>query len=359
MTYTTPLEAQHLRAGARMTDFAGWMMPLVYPQGTIFEHNAVRDRVGLFDVTHLGKIVVSGPGSEAALDGLLSGKIARLRNLRAAYNLVLTSGGGVVDDIFVYRTGDEDFLVVPNASNMDAVLALIREACGPGVNVEDARERWAILAVSGPRARELLSPQIPGLEAMRMHDLAHLKFDGFNVMVARTGYTGEVTYELFPEFSDAPAVWDGLVELGAALNICPAGLGARDTLRLEMGYPLHGHELSTQINPLEAGLGWAIDWDKDFVGRQALETLKGRGVRRTLVGLLGTQGRIPRMGMPVLSQEQVVGEVTSGNFSPTLGAPVALAFVPPGLAEPGTPLTVDVRAKPLAVTVTKPPFIRR
>lgn len=359
MTYRTPLEKEHLRAGARLTDFAGWMMPLVYEQGTIAEHKAVRTGIGLFDVTHLGKIVVEGPGAEEALDSLLPGKIAKLRNNRAAYNLVLTPEGGVVDDIFVYRTGDTGFLVVPNASNMDAVLSFIRKGCGSDVTVEDARERWAIIAVTGPRARETLMAHVEGLEAMKMHDFARLQLGGFDVLVARTGYTGEVTYEFLPTYADAPAVWTLLLELGASAGIAPAGLGARDTLRLEMGYPLHGHELSTQINPLEAGLGWVIDWDKEFFGKPALEAIKANGVGRKLVGLLGTEGRIPRMGMPVLSEGSPVGEVTSGNFSPTVGAPISLAFVPPELSALGTALEIDVRGKPLPVTVVKPPFIRR
>lgn len=359
MTYKTPLEAEHLRAGAKLTDFAGWMMPLVYGAGTIAEHKAVRGGLGLFDVTHLGKIVVEGPGAEEALDGLLPGKIAKLRNNRAAYNLVLTPDGGVVDDIFVYRTGDTSFLVVPNASNMDAVLSFIQNGCGSDVTVEDARERWAIIAVTGPKARETLIPHIEGLEAMKMHDFARLNLGGFDVMVARTGYTGEVTYEFLPTYADAPAVWNLLLKLGTSAGVAPAGLGARDTLRLEMGYPLHGHELSTRINPLEAGLGWVIDWDKEFFGKPALDVIKAEGVSRKLVGLLGTEGRIPRMGMPVLSGGSPVGEVTSGNFSPTVGAPIALAFVSPELAAVGTALEIDVRGKQLPVTVVKPPFIRQ
>lgn len=358
MSYATPLQAEHLRAGAKLVDFAGWMMPLVYREGTIAEHKAVRSGVGLFDVTHLGKIVVEGPGAATALDALLPGKITKLRTMRAAYNLVLTPAGGVVDDIFVYRTGEESFLIVPNASNMDAVLKFIQQGCGPDVTVEDARERWAIIAVTGPKAREVLTPHIEGLEAMKMHDFALLKLGGFDVKVARTGYTGEVTYEFLPAYPDSPAVWNLLSELGAASGIAPAGLGARDTLRLEMGYPLHGHELSTEINPLEAGLGWVVDWDKEFFGKQALEKVKAEGVTRKLVGLQGTEGRIPRMGMPVLSGGSPVGSVTSGNFSPTLGLPIALAFVSPEVSEVGTEMAIDVRGKHLPVTVIKPPFIR-
>ena len=357
MTYTSPLQDQHLALGAKLTDFGGWMMPLVYRDGTIAEHKAVRSAVGVFDVTHLGKISVRGPGAEAALDRALPGRIAKLRPGRAAYNLVLNESGGVVDDIFVYRTPD-DFLVVPNASNMDAVLSFVESHAGPGVEVRDDRLRWAILAVTGPRARELVLPLIPGAEELKMHDFARLQLDGNDVMVARTGYTGEVTYELLPAWDETPAVWERLLEAGKGLGLAPAGLGARDTLRLEMGYPLHGHELSVEINPIEAGLGWVVDWDKDFFGKDALLEIRERGPSRKLVGLRGSEGRIPRTGHAVLAGSEPVGEVTSGNFSPTLGAPIALAFVATEHSEPGTSLVIDVRGKQLPVTVVTPPFIK-
>lgn len=357
MTYTSPLNDDHLKLGAKLTDFGGWMMPLVYRDGTIAEHKAVRSALGLFDVTHLGKITVEGPGAEAALDAALPGKIAKLKPGRAGYNLVLTEEGGVVDDIFVYRKSD-GFLVVPNASNMDAVLSFLQKASGPDVVVTDARLRWAILAVTGPRAREFIVPRMQGSEELKMHDFANLQLNGIDVMVARTGYTGEVTYELLPEWDDAPAVWSYLLEAAEPYGAAPAGLGARDTLRLEMGYPLHGHELSTEINPVEAGLGWVIDWDKQFFGKDALLKVKEQGPTRKLVGLLGSEGRIPRMGHPVLSGPEPVGEVTSGNFSPTLGVPIALAFVGPEHAAPGTGLSIDIRGKQLPVTVVTPPFIK-
>lgn len=357
MTYNSPLKDEHLKLGAKLTDFGGWLMPLVYKDGTIAEHKAVRSSIGLFDVTHLGKITVEGPGAEEALDAALPGKIAKLRPGRAGYNLVLNEQGGVVDDIFVYHRSD-GFLVVPNASNMDAVLTYLQNADGSEVVVTDARLRWAIVAVTGPRAREFLVPRMPGSEELKMHDFANLHLNGIDVMVARTGYTGEVTYELLPEWDDAPAVWTYLLEAAEPFGVAPAGLGARDTLRLEMGYPLHGHELSPEINPLEAGLGWVIDWDKQFFGKDALLKIKEQGTPRKLVGLLGSEGRIPRMGHPVLSGSEQVGEVTSGNFSPTLGLPIALAFVGIDHAQPGTSLSIDIRGKQLPVTVVAPPFVK-
>ena len=357
MTYSSPLQHEHLKLGAKLTDFGGWMMPLVYKEGTIAEHKAVRSGVGLFDVTHLGKITVEGPGAEAALDRALPGKIAKLRPGRAGYNLVLNSSGGVVDDIFVYRK-DDGFLVVPNASNMDAVLTYVESLAGPDVTVRDDRLRWAILALTGPGARDLIARLIPGAEAMKMHDFRYFELNGSEMLVARTGYTGEVTYELLPAWDEAPAIWNLLLEEGRAAGIRPAGLGARDTLRLEMGYPLHGHELSATINPLEAGLAWVVDWEKDFFGKEALEELRERGTGRKLVGLVGSEGRIPRMGHPVLNGPEQVGEVTSGNFSPTLGVPIALAFVSSEHAEPGTELSIGIRGKQLPVTVVAPPFIK-
>lgn len=358
MTRDSPLKAEHLALGAKLVDFAGWNMPLVYREGTVAEHRNVREAVGIFDVTHLGKVTVDGPGAEGLLDRLLPGKVAKMRPWKAGYNLVLTPDGGVVDDIFVYRK-DQGFLVIPNASNTDAVIEFFEAGAAAGgedVKIADARGRWGIIALTGPRAREVLFPLLPEAEGLKMHDFANMTIGGIEVIIARTGYTGEVTYEFLPEWDRSPELWNLLLEAGAAHGIKPAGLGARDTLRLEMGYALHGHELSVDINPLEAGLGWVIDWEKDFTGKQALEKIRAAGVSRRLVGLLAGEGRIPRQGHQVFLDDTPVGEVTSGNFSPTLGAGIALAFVPPELSEVGTSLQIDVRGKRLDVKVVKPPF---
>ncbi|HEX2052975.1 MAG TPA: glycine cleavage system aminomethyltransferase GcvT [Actinomycetota bacterium] len=357
MTRESPLKAEHLAAGAKLVDFAGWNMPLAYPAGTVVEHNTVRSAVGLFDVTHLGKVTVEGPGAEALLDRLLPGKVVKLKTGKAGYNLVLTEDGGVVDDIFVYKRQD-GFLVVPNASNTDAVIAFLQANAGGDVTIADARGRWGILALSGPRAREVLFPLLPEAEGMKMHDFATMSLKGIEVIVARTGYTGEVTYEFLPGWDRSPDVWNLLLQAGEPFGIKPAGLGARDTLRLEMGYPLHGHELSVDINPLEAGLGWVVDWDKDFFGKPALERVRSEGPARKLVGLLAEpgRGRVPRMDHQVFFEDRPVGKVTSGNYSPTLGAGIALAFVPPELSEVGTRLEIDVRGRRLEVQVVKLPF---
>jgi aminomethyltransferase len=358
VTRESPLKAEHIAAGAKLVDFGGWNMPLVYPSGTVAEHKTVRESVGLFDVTHLGKVTVEGPDAERVLDRLLPGKVAKMKPNKAGYNLVLTPDGGVVDDIFIYKTDPTKFIVVPNAANTDAFLEFIDAGttAEDDVTVADARGRWGILALTGPRAREVLFPILPEAEGLKMHDFATLSLKGTEVIVARTGYTGEVTFEFLPAWDDSAAVWNLLLEAGASAGIKPCGLGARDTLRLEMGYPLHGHELSVDINPLEAGCGWVIDWEKDFVGRPALERVKQAGVTRKLVGLLAGEGRIPRMGHQVFLGDKPVGEVTSGNFSPTLGAGIALAFVSAELSELGTQLEIDIRGKRLPVQVVKPPF---
>lgn len=357
MSKTSPLHDEHVKAGAKLTDFAGWDMPLVYPEGTIVEHKTVRSAAGLFDVTHLGKLTVVGPGAEATLDRLLPGKVAKLRTGKAGYNVVLTPEGGVVDDLFVYkRDGQDNFMVVPNAANTDAVLEFLRSKADAGIEIADARERWAILALSGPKVREIVSALLPGSEDMKMHEFAERPLQGMEVTVARTGYTGEVTYEFFVEWNEAVEVWNLLLQAGKPHGIKPAGLGARDTLRLEMGYALHGHELSVDINPLEGGVGWLIDWDKDFYCKDVLAKIKEEGLKRKLVGLVAEPGRIPRMGHRVFLGDEPVGEVTSGNYSPTLGTGIALALVSVDHSAPGTSLHIDVRGKKLPVEVVKPPL---
>lgn len=357
MSRTSPLHDEHIKAGAKMTDFAGWDMPLVYPEGTVAEHRTVRSAVGLFDVSHLGKLTVAGRGAEAMLDRLLPGKVAKLPTGKAGYNLVLTPEGGVVDDIFVYkRPGDDNFMLVPNAANTEAVMEFLIAHADPGVEIGDARQTWAILALSGPLARQIVGALLPEAEDMKMHTFAERPLQGMSVTVARTGYTGEVTYELFVEWDDAVDIWNLLLQAGGPHGIKPAGLGARDTLRLEMGYALHGHELSVDVNPLEGGVGWVIDWEKDFFAKEVLARIKQEGVASKLVGLLAEPGRIPRAGHRVFWGDEPVGEVTSGNFSPTLGTGIALARVAVEHSAPGTDLQIDVRGRRLPVEVVRPPF---
>jgi len=347
-----------------MGPFAGWEMPIEYA-GTLSEHRTVRGAVGVFDLTHLGKVVVSGAGAHDALQHALSNDLDRLAAPGAAqYTLCLTDQGTIVDDLIVYREAD-GYLLVPNAANWPKVADAVRaSASGPGAagrrDVEVVpRPDVAVLAVQGPRAPELVGSLFPaevaGLGYMRA---APVTYAGELVRLARSGYTGERGYELLVPGELAAKLWDELFERGAPLGLVPVGLGARDTLRLEMGYPLHGNDISTGTDPFEARLGWAVAMgEPDFRGRAALVERKAAGPRRLLVGLASTDRLIPRHGMTVLAGGRPVGEVTSGTFSPSLRHGVALAYVGRGHAEPGTELEVDVRGKRGGVRVTRPPFV--
>lgn len=358
MTYRSPLHDEHRALGARIVPFAGWEMPLQY-SGVVAEHTAVRTRVGLFDVSHLGKLAVEGEGAEEMLDRLLPGRVAGVPVWTARYNLLLTEEGGIVDDLFVYRR-PEAFVVVPNAANNDAVLAELAVGAPPGVGVSEARERWAILALQGPLARPMVAALLPAAAGLRLHEFTDTEMDGVRVQAARTGYTGEYGVELFTPSGDAPRVWRRLLAAGETHAILPAGLGARDTLRLEMGYPLHGHEISRETTPVEAGLGWVVDWQKtEFRGRARCEEVRREGPRRRLVGMVAAEPGIPRAGHAILRDGERVGEVTSGNISPVLGRGIALGYVGADAAEPGTMLSVDVRGRRIPVEVTRPPFVRR
>jgi aminomethyltransferase len=250
--------------------------------------------------------------------------------------------------------------VVPNAANAHAVLEAIRSAAGPDTRVTDARQRWAILALQGPASRQVADSLLPGATDLSLHAFGDFDLRGARLQVARTGYTGEYGFELFVPSEDAPGIWELLLEAGSPHGIVPVGLGARDTLRLEMGYPLHGHEISEETNPIEAGLGWTIDWSKpEFRGREAVDAVRRTGPSRTLAGLVADGPGIPRAGQTVLRDGEPVGTVTSGNFSPTLHKGIALAYVTPGSDKPGLGLEIDVRGKRLPVTVTKPPFVPR
>ena len=357
MTLRSPLHEEHVKLGAKITPFGGWDMPLQYA-GVIAEHTAVREAAGLFDVSHLGKLIVTGPGAERFLDSVLPGKVAGLEEWQAGYNLVLNDRCGITDDIFVYRRPDS-FVVVPNASNSDEVLRFLGSKAPADVSVEEGRQRWAIIALSGPKAKQIALPRMPALAGLKMHRFIDSSFDGIDVMVARTGYTGEYTAEFFVDWSSSSKLWKRLLEVGSAEGLVPAGLGARDTLRLEMGFPLHGHEISEETNPLEAGLGWVIQWDKDFEGKQKLEEIKRTGTAKKLVGLVAQGREIPRGGYLVSHKGEPTGEVVSGNFSPVLKKGIAMAYVRSDHAEAGTMLDVDVRGKTLQVEVTKPPFIKK
>lgn len=350
----TPLLELHRELGAKLTDFAGWQMPLQY-SGVIAEHKAVRTSTGVFDVSHLGKLRVAGGGALAALQTALTADVAALDVGRASYALVLTDVGGCIDDVFVYRMGPEEYVVVPNAANVERVADAIRSA---GADPEDEWDRWAILAVQGPESFGVFESVFPGSGAadLPLHSWGPVDVDGAEGFVARTGYTGERGFELYAPAERAPASFRALIHAGAA----PAGLGARDTLRLEMGYALHGHELSEEINPLEAGLGWALDWDSEFRGRDVLAEVRERGATRRLIGIRCRDRGVPRRGYEVVRGADRVGELTSGNYSPTLGTGIGLALGPTDtLPAPGDEVEVVARNRRIRSDIVKPPFIER
>jgi aminomethyltransferase len=348
----TPLLAAHRALGARLTEFAGWEMPLQY-SGIVAEHNAVRTSAGLFDVTHLGKLWVRGEGAGDALQHAVTADVVGLEPGRATYALVLVDDGGCVDDVFVYRIAADEWLVVPNAANFEAVAACIRDSGGDPV---DEWDRYAILALQGPDSFGVFGKVWPGAAALdlKLHHWCPLDVFGAEGLVARTGYTGERGFEIYAPYDVAERTWSALLDAGAA----PVGLGARDTLRLEMGYALYGHELSRDVNPLEAGLGWAVAWDTPFRGRDALLAVKERGPERRLFGVVCTGKGVPRQGYRVLSSdEEPLGDVTSGNFSPTLGTGIALALGPAeAKPEPGTQVFVEARGRRIEGDIVKPPF---
>ncbi|MFN2389714.1 MAG: glycine cleavage system aminomethyltransferase GcvT [Actinomycetota bacterium] len=342
----------HRRLGAKLTEFGGWEMPLQY-SGVIAEHNAVRNHAGVFDVSHLGKLRVTGPGAGDALQRALTCDATGLAPGRATYSLVLTDGGGCIDDVFLYRIAETEWLVVPNASNVAPVAAAIAEQ---GAGPVDEWDRFAILAIQGPASFEVMESAFPGSGAteLGLHGWCELDVFGSPGFVARTGYTGERGFELYAPAATAAATFGAVLDAGAA----PVGLGARDTLRLEMGYALYGHELSLDINPLEAGLGWALAWDTPFRGRPALEKVRKKGPARALVGVRCNGRGVPRQGYPVLQDGRTLGELTSGNHSPTLGTGIGLALVPRDDAPaPGDAVEVDARGRRIPGAIVKPPFV--
>lgn len=362
---TSPLHARHTALGATTGAFGGWTMPLSYPAGTVAEHGAVRTAVGVFDVSHLGKLAVAGPGAAAFVNRCLTADLDRIGPGHAQYTLCCADDGGVVDDLIAYLDGPDDLLLVPNAANAAAVGALLRAAAPDGVTVTDRHDALAVLAVQGPRAKDVLDEVLPGATGAdapgHLDDLAYMAFtDVADIRVCRTGYTGEHGYELLVPAGDAPAVWDSLLAAAGSFGGLPCGLAARDTLRTEMGYPLHGQDLSATITPVQAGSGWAVGWGKpEFWGRAALVAEKEAGPARRLRGLRATGRGVPRAGMAVLGGDGArIGVTTSGTFSPTLRTGIALALVDTASGVgPDDAVTVDVRGRALPCTVTKPPFV--
>ena len=357
----SPCHDRHVALGAKLADFGGWEMPIEYPGGGVVkEHTAVREAVGVFDVSHLGKAAVRGPGAAAFVNSTLSNDLGRIGPGKAQYTLCCDdASGGVVDDLIAYYAADDDVFLIPNAANTAEVVRRLRAAAPDGVEVSDLHEDFGVLAVQGPRSDEVLENLgLPTGNELGYMSFAMATWEGAPVTVCRTGYTGERGYELVPRWADAAALWDAILAAGEPAGIRACGLGARDTLRTEMGYPLHGQDLSLDITPVQARVGWAVGWKKPaFWGRAVLSAEREAGARRLLWGLEGLERAIPRPHMAVSSATGVpVGEVTSGTFSPSRKLGIALALLDRSVSE-GDEVVVDVRGRPGRFRVVKPPFV--
>ncbi|MFE4833425.1 glycine cleavage system aminomethyltransferase GcvT [Arthrobacter sp. NPDC056691] len=370
----TALYDQHKKAGASFTDFGGWQMPLKYTS-ELAEHHAVRNAAGLFDLSHMGEVWVTGPDAGAFLDYALAGKLSAIAVGKAKYSLICDADGGIIDDLISYRRGEQKYLVVPNAGNATKVAtALAERAANFNVAVEDASAETSLIAVQGPNAEAILLQLVPAGQHSLVTELKYyaavevgITVNGtvLTLLLARTGYTGEDGFEIYVPNEDAAGVWESLLDAGAAHGLIPAGLACRDSLRLEAGMPLYGNELSRHVNAYAAGLGPVVSLAKesDFVGKEALAAIKAAGVGSTigqkLVGLKGLGRRAARGHYPVLNDGMLIGEVTSGQPSPTLGYPVAMAYVDVEHAGIGTVLDVDLRGKPEQFEVVTLPFYKR
>jgi aminomethyltransferase len=354
----SPLHAAHAALDASFAPFGGWEMPIKYAEGgVVAEHNAVREAVGLFDVSHLGKALVQGPGAADFVNRCFTADLRRVEPGKAQYTLCCDASGGVLDDLITYLVSPEEVFCVPNAANTSGVVGKLADAAPAEITVTDQHTDFAILAVQGPKSPDVLARL--GLPTdMEFMSFTDSSFAGKPVRVCRSGYTGEHGYELLPRSADALALWDELLTAVQAYGGLPCGLGARDTLRTEAGLSLHGHELSPQISPLQASSSWAVGWKKDeFWGREALLAERELGPSRRLRGLLANGRGVPRPGMPVLDENgTALGETTSGTFSPTLKTGIALALLHPDVSF-GDAVTLDVRGRSLPCEVVKPPFV--
>ena len=355
---TSPLNDKHLALNAKMADFGGWLMPIEYPgAGVLAEHAAVRERVGLFDVSHLGKASVKGAGAVEFLNRCFTNDLNKIESGSAQYTLLCTPTGGVVDDLIAYRNSDEDFFLVPNASNTSDVVKVLQDQAPAQVEVINLHTEFAVLAIQGPLASDILV-KLGVVTDIDYMAFTQVSISGSDVIVCRTGYTGELGFELLPKVEDAARVWDAIVDVMTPMGGLVCGLGARDTLRTEMGYPLHGHELSLEISPVEASAAWAVGWKKErFIGSDVLKSQREKGTSRKSFALKSLDRGIPRAGMAVKNLDgDVVGEITSGTFSPTLKQGIGLALLNSSV-ELGQTLVIDVRGRDSQCEVVKLPFV--
>ncbi len=356
----TPLYPVHRRLGAKMVEFAGWEMPVQY-RGVIEEHLAVRSRAGLFDVSHMGEVEVRGPHAMDLCQRVTPNDISRMKVGQAQYNLLLNENGGIVDDVVVYRLGEDHFLICVNAANTDKDFQWIKGKSEGKAEVQDTSSRYVQVALQGPSAEKILQRLTPlRLEAIQSFHFSFGEISAIHCLVARTGYTGEDGFELYCDPNQGERLWECLVDAGKDVGLQPAGLGARDTLRLERAFPLYGHELDETTTPLEAGLEWVTKLSKEsFLGREALLRQKREGVRRKLVGLEMIEPGIARSHYSIFKHGQPIGEVTSGTKSPTLGRSIALGYVSAEEARVGNAVEVEIRSRRVGARIISLPFYRR
>jgi aminomethyltransferase len=364
MMQQTPLIAQHRAAGAKLVDFAGWEMPIQY-SGVVDEYQTVRTKAGLFDVSHMGRIEISGPGALAFLQTITTNDIATLQPMHALYSMVCNRQGGIKDDIFVYRLKDpNEYLLCVNASNREKIYSWFLEHGSrvPGCQIHDRSADIAQIALQGPATRAVVATLgSAALDGLTLRESTMVTIDSVPCMIARTGYTGEFGYEFYV-YGSPSTVWNALLDRGQSVGVKPAGLGARDLLRLEMGYLLYGNDIDETTTPLEAGVEWAVSFTKgDFVGRDALWSQKQAGPGRRFIAFELVEKGVPRHGFKILdrSTSSPIGEVSSGNLSPLLQKGIGLGYVPSSYAAPGTSIAVDIRGKALLATVVKRPFYRK
>ncbi len=352
----TPLHDVHIAAGAKMVPFAGYDMPVQYA-GLRLEHAAVREGVGLFDVSHMGELWFSGPGAGAFLQSQLAGDVGKATPGKALYTCLLNDEGGIVEDLLVYGFEDR-YLLVVNAANKNTVVALLESELTDDVHMEDASDVTALLALQGPKSDDVLCAAGVDLRELPLYHHAPATLYGAKVLVGTTGYTGERGFELYVPSEKAVEVWSAMMEAGKSMGLVPCGLGARDTLRLEKGYCLHGNDIDADHTPVEAGLNWTVGWKTDFRGKSAILSQKQAGPSRKLVGFKLTERGVPRQGYPLLSADgEPIGVVTSGTQSPSLGEPIGMGYVDASHASTGTSIKVAIRKKEVAATIVKTPFL--
>lgn len=358
----TSLYENHVAAGAKMVPFAGFKMPVQYA-GVIEEHRRVRSAAGLFDVSHMGEIEIEGPGAGAYVQNLVTNNAARLEIGRVMYTVMCRESGGIVDDLTVYRRGERRYMAVVNAANIQKDLEWMSAQKAHDCTLRDVSGETGLLALQGPRAEAILSGLMPGggdLGEIPFYWAREREVAGCRVLVSRTGYTGEDGFELYLAAADAPRLWGALLEAGAPEGLCPCGLGARDTLRTEMKYPLYGNDIDETANPLEAGLGWVVKFKAgDFIGREALLNIKEAGLARRLVGFEMIDRGIPRHGAEILAGGKVAGVVTSGTMGPSLGKAIGIGYVPVEYSKEGSEIAVSIRGTARAARVVKTPFYRK